>query len=176
VTAGCTTRWMLSPLRPLLWLTRSTSARWTGTRKADAFAPACMQVGVSMPGAVSVEKRGICPVQIRAFSINDRQRNRHTVVALRLDLRRLNVRGLIVRTPGLKLCIGYFLGLRVVSINREGFCPRHHTQKGTRYARIRECVDSALTTIGVQVAAPMRFMSWRRWLSNMNGCAWYITG
>jgi para-nitrobenzyl esterase len=23
---------------------------WTGTRKADAFAPACMQVGVSMPG------------------------------------------------------------------------------------------------------------------------------
>jgi len=27
VTAGCTTRWMLSPLKPLLWLTRSTSSK-----------------------------------------------------------------------------------------------------------------------------------------------------
>ena len=27
VTVGCTTRWMLSPLKPLLWLTRSTSSR-----------------------------------------------------------------------------------------------------------------------------------------------------
>ncbi len=26
VTVGCTTRWMLSPLNPLLWLTRSTSS------------------------------------------------------------------------------------------------------------------------------------------------------
>src|ERR1700686_845718 len=27
VTAGCTTRWMLSPLKPLLWLTRFTSSK-----------------------------------------------------------------------------------------------------------------------------------------------------
>lgn len=29
VTVGCATRWMLSPLKPLLWLTRSTSSRKT---------------------------------------------------------------------------------------------------------------------------------------------------
>ena len=28
----------------------AAAASWTGMRKADAFAPACMQVGVSMPG------------------------------------------------------------------------------------------------------------------------------
>jgi hypothetical protein len=27
VTVGCTTRWMLSPLKPLLWLTGSTSSK-----------------------------------------------------------------------------------------------------------------------------------------------------
>ncbi len=29
---------------------RHLSPPWTGTRKAEAFAPACMQTGVSMPG------------------------------------------------------------------------------------------------------------------------------
>ena len=27
VTVGCATRWMRSPLKPLLWLTRSTSSK-----------------------------------------------------------------------------------------------------------------------------------------------------
>ncbi|HEV2399354.1 MAG TPA: carboxylesterase family protein, partial [Candidatus Sulfotelmatobacter sp.] len=38
------------PLGDLRWRAPVHSAPWTGTRKADAFAPACMQVGVSMPG------------------------------------------------------------------------------------------------------------------------------
>jgi para-nitrobenzyl esterase len=38
------------PLGDLRWRAPMPAAHWTGTRKADAFAPACMQVGVSMPG------------------------------------------------------------------------------------------------------------------------------
>ena len=38
------------PVGDLRWRPPMPAARWTGTRKADAFAPACMQVGVSMPG------------------------------------------------------------------------------------------------------------------------------
>ena len=38
------------PVGDLRWRPPMPAAAWTGTRKADAFAPACMQVGVSMPG------------------------------------------------------------------------------------------------------------------------------
>ena len=38
------------PLGDLRWRPPVPAAPWTGTRKADAFAPACMQDGVSMPG------------------------------------------------------------------------------------------------------------------------------
>jgi para-nitrobenzyl esterase len=38
------------PIGELRWRPPVPIAPWTGTRKADAFAPACMQVGVSMPG------------------------------------------------------------------------------------------------------------------------------
>jgi para-nitrobenzyl esterase len=38
------------PVGDLRWRPPQHAASWTGTRKADAFAPACMQVGVSMPG------------------------------------------------------------------------------------------------------------------------------
>jgi para-nitrobenzyl esterase len=38
------------PVGDLRWRPPVHSAFWSGTRKADAFAPACMQVGVSMPG------------------------------------------------------------------------------------------------------------------------------
>jgi hypothetical protein len=38
------------PVGDLRWRAPVRSAPWTGIRKADAFAPACMQVGVSMPG------------------------------------------------------------------------------------------------------------------------------
>ena len=38
------------PVGDLRWRPPVPVAPWTGTRKADAFAPACMQVGVSMPG------------------------------------------------------------------------------------------------------------------------------
>ena len=38
------------PVGDLRWRPPMPAARWIGTRKADAFAPACMQVGVSMPG------------------------------------------------------------------------------------------------------------------------------
>ena len=38
------------PIGDLRWRPPAHVAPWTGTRKADAFAPACMQVGVSMPG------------------------------------------------------------------------------------------------------------------------------
>jgi len=38
------------PLGDLRWQPPVPVAPWTGTRKADAFAPACMQTGVSMPG------------------------------------------------------------------------------------------------------------------------------
>lgn len=38
------------PVDDLRWRPPVHAASWTGTRKADAFAPACMQVGVSMPG------------------------------------------------------------------------------------------------------------------------------
>jgi para-nitrobenzyl esterase len=38
------------PVGDLRWRPPVPAASWTGTRKADAFAPACMQVGVSMPG------------------------------------------------------------------------------------------------------------------------------
>lgn len=38
------------PVGNLRWRPPVQAASWTGTRKADTFAPACMQVGVSMPG------------------------------------------------------------------------------------------------------------------------------
>lgn len=38
------------PVGDLRWRPPVRAASWTGTRKADAFAPACRQVGVSMPG------------------------------------------------------------------------------------------------------------------------------
>jgi para-nitrobenzyl esterase len=38
------------PVGDLRWREPARVAPWTGTRKADAFAPACMQTGVSMPG------------------------------------------------------------------------------------------------------------------------------
>src|SRR5580700_850200 len=38
------------PVGDLRWRAPIPAAPWIGTRKADAFAPACMQVGVSMPG------------------------------------------------------------------------------------------------------------------------------
>ena len=38
------------PLGDLRWRAPAPLAPWTGTRKAEAFAPACMQEGVSMPG------------------------------------------------------------------------------------------------------------------------------
>jgi len=40
------------PLGDLRWRPPVQAAPWTATRKADAFAPACMQDGVSMPGEV----------------------------------------------------------------------------------------------------------------------------
>jgi len=39
-----------APVGELRWRPPSPTARWAGARKADAFAPACMQEGVSMPG------------------------------------------------------------------------------------------------------------------------------
>ena len=38
------------PISELRWRPPAPVASWTGTRKADAFAPACMQAGASMPG------------------------------------------------------------------------------------------------------------------------------
>ena len=38
------------PIGDLRWRPPIRVAPWTGSRKADAFAPACMQSGVSMPG------------------------------------------------------------------------------------------------------------------------------
>ena len=38
------------PIGDLRWRPPMPAAPWTGTRKAETFAPACMQVGVSMPG------------------------------------------------------------------------------------------------------------------------------
>jgi len=38
------------PIGDLRWRAPQAAVRWTGVRKADAFAPACMQKGVSMPG------------------------------------------------------------------------------------------------------------------------------
>ncbi len=38
------------PVGDLRWRPPARVATWTGTRKAEAFAPACMQSGVSMPG------------------------------------------------------------------------------------------------------------------------------
>ena len=38
------------PVGDLRWRPPVHATSWTGTRKADSFAPACMQVGVSMPG------------------------------------------------------------------------------------------------------------------------------
>src|SRR5271170_2776025 len=39
-----------APVGELRWRPPVDVVPWTGTRKADAFAPACMQEGVSMPG------------------------------------------------------------------------------------------------------------------------------
>jgi para-nitrobenzyl esterase len=41
------------PVGDLRWRPPSRVAPWSGTRKADAFAPACMQAGVSMPGEMA---------------------------------------------------------------------------------------------------------------------------
>jgi len=41
------------PVGDLRWRPRVHPVSWTGTHKAEAFAPACMQVGVSMPGETS---------------------------------------------------------------------------------------------------------------------------
>ena len=38
------------PLGELRWRPPQPPAPWTGVRRADAFAPACLQTGVSMPG------------------------------------------------------------------------------------------------------------------------------
>jgi para-nitrobenzyl esterase len=38
------------PVGDLRWRPPAPVAPWTGTRRADSFAPACMQEGVSMPG------------------------------------------------------------------------------------------------------------------------------
>ena len=38
------------PVGELRWRPPAPVTPWTGTRKAEAFAPACMQTGVSMPG------------------------------------------------------------------------------------------------------------------------------
>jgi para-nitrobenzyl esterase len=38
------------PVGDMRWRPPAPVASWTGTRKAEAFAPACMQAGVSMPG------------------------------------------------------------------------------------------------------------------------------
>lgn len=38
------------PLGDLRWRPPAPAARWSGVRKADRFAPACLQTGVSMPG------------------------------------------------------------------------------------------------------------------------------
>jgi para-nitrobenzyl esterase len=38
------------PIGDLRWRSPVPVVPWTGTRKTDAFAPACMQTGVSMPG------------------------------------------------------------------------------------------------------------------------------
>lgn len=38
------------PIGELRWRPPVAAAAWTGTRKAEAFQPACMQTGVSMPG------------------------------------------------------------------------------------------------------------------------------
>src|ERR1700721_2957511 len=38
------------PTGDLRWRPPVTVTPWTGTRETDAFAPACMQIGVSMPG------------------------------------------------------------------------------------------------------------------------------
>jgi len=38
------------PVGPMRWRPPAPAPRWQGTRKADSFAPACMQEGVSMPG------------------------------------------------------------------------------------------------------------------------------
>ena len=38
------------PVGDLRWRPPATVTPWTGTRETDAFAPACMQIGVSMPG------------------------------------------------------------------------------------------------------------------------------
>jgi para-nitrobenzyl esterase len=38
------------PVGPLRWRGPQPAASWSGVRRADTFAPACMQTGVSMPG------------------------------------------------------------------------------------------------------------------------------
>src|SRR5687768_1295538 len=38
------------PLKGLRWRAPAPAAAWQGARKANSFAPACMQTGVSMPG------------------------------------------------------------------------------------------------------------------------------
>jgi para-nitrobenzyl esterase len=48
------------PVGDLRWRPPATITSWTGTRKADAFAAACMQVGVSMPGETPPAVREDC--------------------------------------------------------------------------------------------------------------------
>ena len=48
------------PVGDLRWRPPMPAATWAGTRKADAFAPACMQTGVSMPGETPPEVSEDC--------------------------------------------------------------------------------------------------------------------
>ena len=49
------------PLGDLRWRPPARAASWTGTRKAEAFAPACMQVGVSMPSQWTLRSSFVGP-------------------------------------------------------------------------------------------------------------------
>jgi len=49
-----------APVGDLRWRPPIPVASWSGTRKADRFAPACMQAGVSMPGETPPEVSEDC--------------------------------------------------------------------------------------------------------------------
>jgi para-nitrobenzyl esterase len=49
-----------APTGDLRWREPQPAVPWTGTRKADAFGPACMQTGVSMPGEKAPEVSEDC--------------------------------------------------------------------------------------------------------------------
>jgi para-nitrobenzyl esterase len=48
------------PVGPLRWREPQPVIPWKGVRKADKFAPACMQTGVSMPGETPPVSREDC--------------------------------------------------------------------------------------------------------------------